>query len=57
MDRTKLPSNWIPVLAAAIAIGYLPEIFPLWVGFIAVGIVVIGAAIHLFNLFTGRPHA
>jgi hypothetical protein len=54
-----LPLKWIPLLAAALAIGLLAGIvpMPMWLVWCAAGIVVIAAAAHLFNQFGGRTDA
>ena len=52
-----LPLKWIPVLAAALAVGMLADVvqMPAWLVFGATGIVVIAAAVHLFNQFRHAP--
>jgi hypothetical protein len=58
-DLPNLPLKWIPLLAAALAVGMLAGVvpMPIWLLLGAAGIAAIAAAVHLFNLFRGRPHA
>jgi hypothetical protein len=58
MGHSRLPSNWMPVLAVVAAFGFAPFYIPLWLVLGALGIVVaIIAAAFSFLDWRNRSNA